>query len=64
MAVDEKMQEINTSLPAGIRAKTVLNRTKLVDATIGTVSKNLSEGALLVIAILFALLGNFRAACI
>ncbi len=64
MAVDEKMKEINTTLPKDIKAKTVLNRTKLVDATIHTVAKNLSEGALLVIAILFALLGNFRAACI
>ncbi len=64
MAVDEKMKEINSTLPNDIAAKTVLNRTKLVDATIKTVSKNLTEGALLVIAILFALLGNFRAACI
>jgi heavy metal efflux system protein len=64
MAVDEKIKEINATLPMDTRAKTVLDRTKLVDATIHTVSKNLFEGALLVIAILFALLGNFRAACI
>lgn len=64
LAVDEKMQEINKTLPPGIKAKTVLNRTKLVDATIHTVAKNLSEGALLVIAILFLMLGNFRAALI
>ncbi len=63
-AVDHKMQEINKSLPEGIKAKTVLNRTKLVDRTISTVEKNLAEGALLVIVILFALLGNFRAALI
>lgn len=63
-AVDEKITEINKSLPEGIHAKTVLNRTKLVDRTIGTVQKNLTEGALLVIVILFALLGNFRAALI
>jgi cobalt-zinc-cadmium resistance protein CzcA len=63
-AVDEKITEINKSLPAGIHAKTVLNRTKLVDRTIGTVQKNLIEGALLVIVILFLLLGNFRAALI
>lgn len=63
-AVDEKLQEINRSLPVGIKAKTVLNRTKLVDATIHTVQKNLAEGALLVIVILFLLLGNFRAALI
>jgi cobalt-zinc-cadmium resistance protein CzcA len=42
----------------------VLDRTQLVDATIGTVARNLSEGALLVIAVLFVLLGNFRAALI
>ncbi|MGY3228128.1 CzcA family heavy metal efflux pump [Bradyrhizobium sp. USDA 4512] len=52
------------SLPAGIEVKTVLDRTQLVDATIGTVARNLSEGALLVIAVLFVLLGNFRAALI
>jgi heavy metal efflux system protein len=63
-AVDEKVTEINKSLPEGIHAKTVLNRTKLVDRTIGTVQKNLTEGALLVIVILFLLLGNFRAALI
>lgn len=63
-AVDEKMKEINRTLPADIQAKTVLNRTKLVDATISTVSKNLFEGALLVIAVLFVMLGNFRAAFI
>lgn len=63
-AVDEKITEINKSLPEGIHAKTVLNRTKLVDRTIGTVQTNLTEGALLVILILFLLLGNFRAALI
>lgn len=63
-AVDARLIEINKSLPEGIRAKTVLNRTKLVDATIHTVQKNLGEGALLVIVILFLLLGNFRAALI
>ncbi len=63
-AVDAKLTDINKSLPAGIKAKTVLNRTKLVDATIHTVQKNLGEGALLVIVILFLLLGNMRAALI
>lgn len=63
-AVDVKIQEVNTSLPPDIRAKTVLNRTKLVDATIQTVERNLAEGALLVIVVLFLLLGNFRAALI
>lgn len=64
LAVDERMQEINKTLPPDIKAKTILNRTKLVDATINTVSKNLTEGALLVIAILFLMLGNIRAALI
>lgn len=63
-AVDAKMQEIRKSLPPGIEAQTVLDRTLLVDATVATVSKNLAEGALLVIVVLFLLLGNFRAALI
>lgn len=63
-AVDVKMTEVNKTLPADIRAKTVLNRTKLVDATIETVTKNLAEGAALVVVILFLLLGNIRAALI
>lgn len=63
-AVDEKLTQIQKSLPEGIKAKTVLNRTKLVDATIKTVQKNLGEGAILVIAVLFLLLGNIRAAVI
>jgi cobalt-zinc-cadmium resistance protein CzcA len=62
--VDKKLKEIRTTLPAGIEAKTVLSRTELVDATIATVATNLGEGALLVILVLFALLGNFRAALI
>ncbi len=64
VAVDDKMQQINRTLPPDINAKTVLNRTKLVDATIHTVGKNLAEGALLVIAVLFLMLGNLRAALI
>lgn len=63
-AVDQRFLEIVKTLPPGIIAQTVLNRTKLVDATIITVSKNLSEGALLVIIILFLMLKNFRAALI
>jgi cobalt-zinc-cadmium resistance protein CzcA len=63
-AVDARMRDIGKSLPPGIEAKTILNRTLLVDATIRTVAKNLTEGALLVILVLFALLGNFRAALI
>jgi cobalt-zinc-cadmium resistance protein CzcA len=63
-AADAKIKEINAALPPGIRARTVLNRTDLVDATIHTVATNLAEGALLVIVVLFLLLGNIRAAVI
>jgi cobalt-zinc-cadmium resistance protein CzcA len=63
-AADAKIKEINATLPPGIRARTVLNRTELVDATIRTVATNLAEGALLVVLILFLLLGNLRAAVI
>ncbi|MFV3074381.1 efflux RND transporter permease subunit [Niveispirillum fermenti] len=63
-AVDARLEIIRASLPADILAKTVLDRTDLVNATIRTVAKNLTEGALLVIAVLFGLLGNFRAALI
>lgn len=63
-AVDEKLKEINKTLPPDIEAKSVLNRTKLVNATIKTVISNLGEGAILVIAVLFLFLGQFRAALI
>ena len=63
-AVDLKMQEINRNLPEGIRAVTVYDRTILVDKAIATVKKNLLEGAILVIAVLFIFLGNLRAAII
>jgi heavy metal efflux system protein len=63
-AVDKKLTEVQKSLPPDVRAKTVLNRTKLVDATIKTVERNLAEGALLVIVVLCLLLGNIRAALI
>jgi cobalt-zinc-cadmium resistance protein CzcA len=63
-AVSERLTEIAPSLPPGVAVKTVLNRTDLVDRTIRTVQKNLAEGALLVIVVLFLLLGNFRAAVI
>ena len=62
--VAEKLVEINRSLPEGVTAKPTLNRSELVDRTIWTVEKNLLEGALLVILVLFLLLGNFRAALI
>jgi cobalt-zinc-cadmium resistance protein CzcA len=63
-AADARIKEINRTLPPGIVARTVLNRTQLVDGTIPTVATNLTEGALLVILVLFLLLGNFRAAAI
>ncbi|QNP59320.1 CusA/CzcA family heavy metal efflux RND transporter [Paenacidovorax monticola] len=63
-AVDQKMAEINRSLPEGVHAVTVYDRTVLVDKAIATVKKNLLEGAILVIAILFLFLGNIRAAII
>src|SRR6266540_2734336 len=63
-AADAKIKDINRTLPPSIRARTVLNRTQLVDATIHTVATNLAEGALLVILVLFLLLGNFRAALV
>jgi cobalt-zinc-cadmium resistance protein CzcA len=62
--VHEKMAEINKTLPEGIVAKTVYNRTDLVNAAVDTVKKNLFEGAVLVVVILFVLLGNIRAALI
>jgi cobalt-zinc-cadmium resistance protein CzcA len=63
-AVDARMAVINKSLPAGVKAVTVYDRTNLVDKAIATVKKNLLEGAVLVIAILFLFLGNLRAALI
>ncbi len=63
-AVDEKLKAINLSLPEGVIAKTVYDRTVLVNKTIATVWKNLAEGAILVIVVLFLFLGNARAALI
>jgi cobalt-zinc-cadmium resistance protein CzcA len=60
----QALAQIQKSLPEGVTAKTVYDRTNLVDRTIATVAKNLVEGALLVIAVLFLLLGNVRAALI
>ncbi|HHT9115627.1 MAG TPA: efflux RND transporter permease subunit [Candidatus Wunengus californicus] len=62
--VADKMAEVNRTLPEGIVARTIYDRTTLVDKTIHTVKKNLAEGALLVIAILFLFLGNIRAALV
>lgn len=64
LAVGEKMEEINRTLPEGVHAITVYDRTVLVDKAINTVKKNLLEGAVLVIIILFLFLGNIRAAII
>jgi cobalt-zinc-cadmium resistance protein CzcA len=64
VAVAERLEHVNQSLPAGVRAVTVYDRSKLVEATLSTVEKNLAEGALLVIVVLFLLLGNIRAALI
>lgn len=64
LAVDQRVQEIRHGLPTDIQLITVLNRSKLVDATISTVRKNLAEGAVLVIVVLFILLGHVRAALI
>ena len=63
-AVADRLASINASLPPDVIIEPVLDRTKLVNATIWTVGKNLTEGALLVIVVLFLLLGNFRAALI
>ncbi len=63
-AVAKRLEEINRTLPSGVVAQTVYDRTILVDKAIDTVKKNLVEGALLVIAILFLFLGNLRAAII
>lgn len=63
-AIAARLEEIRPSLPQGVRLETVYDRTTLVDKAIATVEKNLLEGALLVIVVLFLLLGNLRAALI
>ncbi|AXK81222.1 CusA/CzcA family heavy metal efflux RND transporter [Pseudolabrys taiwanensis] len=62
--VSDKLASIAPSLPDGVVARALYDRTALVEATVATVEKNLVEGALLVIAILFLLLGNIRAAIV
>ncbi|MBN8965606.1 MAG: efflux RND transporter permease subunit, partial [Rhizobiales bacterium] len=62
--VAQKLKEVASSLPDGVEARPLYDRTTLVEATIATVEKNLIEGALLVIAVLFLLLGNIRAAVV
>ncbi len=60
--VATKLEEVGRSLPDGVVARAIYDRTKLVEATVWTVEKNLLEGALLVVVVLFLILGNFRAA--
>jgi cobalt-zinc-cadmium resistance protein CzcA len=62
--VARELKAIQASLPDGVIAEVVYDRTTLVDKAIATVQKNLLEGALLVIVVLFLLLGNIRAALI
>ena len=59
-----KLDEVRRAMPPGVQLEVVLDRSRLVNATIGTVQTNLIEGALLVVAVLFLLLGNIRAAII
>jgi cobalt-zinc-cadmium resistance protein CzcA len=63
-AVRERLEDVSVSLPEGVTAQPVYDRTALVERTIHTVEKNLAEGALLVVVVLFLLLGNIRAALI
>lgn len=63
-ALKDKLDEVKATLPAGVAVETVYDRTELVSHVIETVRKNLFEGGLLVVAVLFAFLGNFRAAAI
>jgi cobalt-zinc-cadmium resistance protein CzcA len=63
-ALKNKLDEIKPNLPSNVKVETVYDRTELVSHVIDTVRKNLFEGGLLVVAILFAFLGNFRAAAI
>jgi cobalt-zinc-cadmium resistance protein CzcA len=62
--IKAKLEELRPSLPAGIRVEPFYDRAELVDRTIGTVLKNLGEGALLVVVVLLVLLGNLRAGLI
>ena len=63
-AAAKRLEQVSASLPPSIVATPVLNRSDLVNSTIATVARNLIEGALFVIVVLFLLLGNFRAAAI
>jgi cobalt-zinc-cadmium resistance protein CzcA len=63
-AMKDKLQSLQDSLPPNVQVQPVYDRTQLVDFVIDTVRKNLFEGGLLVVAVLFAFLGNLRAAAI
>src|SRR3546814_18149328 len=63
-AVAERLEEINASLPTDVAIQPVLDRTALVHSTIRTVAKNPTEGAMLVLFVIFILLGIFRAALV
>lgn len=63
-ALKKKLEEIKTTLPTGMRIQTVYDRTELIDHVIDTVQRNLLEGGLLVVAVLFIFLGNLRAGLI
>ena len=63
-SMKNRLEEIKTTLPKNIGVTTVYDRTELVDQVINTVKNNLFEGGLFVIAVLFAFLGNLRAAVI
>jgi cobalt-zinc-cadmium resistance protein CzcA len=63
-AIDQRVQSIQSTLPPGIRIAPYLNRSELVGRTLGTVQRNLLEGALVVGLLLFFLLGNWRAALV
>jgi cobalt-zinc-cadmium resistance protein CzcA len=64
MALDAAMEDVRNLLPPGVKVRVVYRRTDLVNHVLHTVEKNLFEGAVLVIAILFAFLGNLRAGLI
>jgi len=63
-ALEERMEEVRAVLPPGVEIRVVYDRTELVDQVLATVKKNLLEGALLVVAVLFVFLGNLRAGLI
>src|SRR5262249_1251759 len=63
-ALKKKLDEVKPMLPPNVKVESVYDRTELVNHVIDTVRKNLFEGGLLVVAVLFLFLGNLRAALI